>query len=157
MRKSVAERFWPKVDKRGHDECWLWTGPRTPKGYGAFFYGRHMNAHRAAFQLHTGQDLRSSKVLVCHRCDNPPCVNPAHLFLGTNADNRADMKAKGRGRSGTKPGEDSGHNKVTEAEVIEIRRRCRAGERQYDVAAVFGIAQGTVSDIICKRTWRHIP
>jgi hypothetical protein len=74
-----------------------------------------------------------------------------------NGDNMADMKAKGRGRSGTKPGEDSGHNKVTEAEVIEIRRRCRAGERQYDVAAVFGIAQGTVSDIICKRTWRHIP
>lgn len=97
----MEERFWPKVAKRGPDECWEWTASRTPQGYGKI--GRRKGespaiASRVSWEMHNGPIPDGLHVL--HRCDNPPCVNPAHLFLGTNADNQRDMRAKGRGRLG---------------------------------------------------------
>ena len=101
-RKSTAERFWAKVDRSdGPDACWPWTGHRARRGYGQFkMFGRSVPAHRVAWELTNGPippGDHFGTMCACHRCDNPPCCNPTHLFLGSMADNVADRDAKGRG------------------------------------------------------------
>jgi hypothetical protein len=97
--RPVLDRFWEKVDRRGDDECWNWTAGRNRWGYGKFSPRTpgHMGAHRFSAMLHFGMfDLR---LLVLHHCDNPACVNPAHLYLGTDADNARDKRVRGRSRN----------------------------------------------------------
>jgi hypothetical protein len=92
-RKSVADRFWSKVDKS--DTCWIWRGATANKGYGSFRHkDKSRGAHAVAYELTYGPIPKG--MCVMHSCDNPPCVNPAHLSLGTKADNTADMMKKGR-------------------------------------------------------------
>lgn len=125
---SVRERFWAKVQKT--DGCWLWTASRNTRGYGraSIGRGRHTFAHRLAFALANGDF--DNRLDVCHRCDNPQCVRPDHLFLGTRADNMADAKAKGRLWIG--PRVDAchrGHAYSPENTAIDPKtgkRRCRA-------------------------------
>jgi len=95
MQKSAEDRFWAKVNKNG--ECWIWTGAKLPKGYGHFYSGeKTVLASRWSYEYAYG--LIPEGLMVLHRCDNPPCVNPEHLFLGTMQDNIDDMIAKGRQR-----------------------------------------------------------
>jgi hypothetical protein len=113
--KPVEERFWPRVQKAGEDDCWLWAGPKKNPGslqrkeyslangvYGIFFWqtGKMVTAHRAAWAICNGGELPPSNLDVCHKCDNRLCVNPKHLWLGTRKDNMIDCKNKGRTRYG---------------------------------------------------------
>lgn len=92
----IADRFWPKVDRGSTDECWPWRGSLSSRGYGQFYMeGRTRPAHRVAWELHHGQ-LFPEGMDGCHTCDNPPCVNPLHIFPGTASDNARDAVAKGR-------------------------------------------------------------
>ena len=165
-------RFWSRVEMGavpahvpGLGPCWVWTGGRS-KGYGyAYFRGRDTTAHRASWFLHAGVD--AGHLLVCHRCDNRLCVRPSHLFLGTHADNMADMVAKSRAASGdrngthTHPhriarGERSGLAKLSGPEVLEIRSRCASGEARSAVARSLGISKSLVDRIVNRRVWRHL-
>ncbi len=133
--------------------CWIWIGNYNPKrkGYGCFTMrgmGMHMIfAHRLSWQIHHGPIPQGMHVL--HKCDTPLCVNPDHLFLGTNTDNVADMKSKHRQAYG----ERHSQAKLTKADVLAIRADKR---RDPAIAADYGISAGTVSDIQLRKSWRHL-
>ena len=160
---TPQERF--VASYRVDGECWIWIRSRTRKGYGnihrhrheppdLFDYARGSYAHRFAWRLHHGPI--PDGMLVCHRCDTPPCVNPAHLFLGTPHDNTQDMVDKGRARGRAFVGEAHGLAKLTEARVRDLRRRAAAGERHEDIAREFGVSKSTVTMANIRQTWRHV-
>lgn len=136
--------------------CWLWTGELDTKGYGAVVYlGRRYGAHRASWIVAKGEI--PAGLCVLHKCDNPACVNPDHLFLGTKADNMADMIAKGRaihnGPAKPRRGEECSHAKVTAKDVIAIRA---ASGPQHNIARAYGISPQQVSRIKRGVRWAHV-
>jgi len=146
---ALAARFWVKVGPPDECGCRVFTGARRGDGYGAFQMGkRQTGAHRAAWEFTYGPIPSGMKVL--HRCDNPPCCEPTHLFLGTNADNLADMAAKGRSTHGAR----NPNARLTAEEVAEIRRRRASGETCAALAREFGVQFAAVSKITTGRTWR---
>ncbi len=148
---SLAERFWKYVTQGPQDECWDWHGAIHPEGYGrlAVAKGRFVYVHRVAWELHYGK-IPSGK-LCLHRYDRRRCVNPNHLFLGTNAENSADMVAKGRQR----PGELHGTAKLVQAQVDDIRQRHAAGETARTIAIDYGLSLCHTQAIIARRYWRN--
>jgi len=151
---SLRTRFWSKVDKRGPGDCWPWTGATNERGYGVMRpegrrSGPTVKAHRVPLLL-AGIDPEGWCVL--HSCDNPPCVNPAHLRIGTKADNTRDMLSRQRGLVGRR----NGNAKLTEAQAAEIRRRRNAGELRKDLAAEFNVSGATVTRIANGEGWRHV-
>ncbi len=150
---AIAERFWEQVE-RINGGCWLWTGKKIRGGYGDFVIaGRHIIAHRWSWMEANGAVPEG--LLVLHRCDNPPCVNPMHLFLGTQQDNMDDQLAKGR-RPPAK-GEQNKHARLTATQVEQIRDLVRQGLRNPAVAARFGICPQYVSAIASGKSWGHLP
>ena len=149
----VIERFWAKVDRsRGDSACWLWMAGCFEDGYGAFQprHGRSVRAHRFSWEI--AFDAIPVGLFVCHKCDNPRCVNPAHLFLGDIATNNADKMAKGR----FKPlrGEANGYHVLTQLQVNSIRALKRQGVKQRDIARRIGASESLVSLIVNNKIWR---
>lgn len=148
-RKNAEERFWKYVDRP--DGCWNWKGGKA-KGYGALSIGRgKISAHRFSWELHNGPV--PDGMFVLHSCDNPACVNPAHLWLGTNQDNMTDKMEKDRGNWAI--GEDNGRAKVTEETVLKMRADY-PGKTQKQIADEHGVSQAQVSQIVRRKTWTHI-
>jgi hypothetical protein len=137
--------------------CRVWTGPTMTGGYGYVSMGRghYERAHRVAWESHVGPI--PERMIVCHACDNPPCIRIDHLFLGTDASNALDKVAKGRARGGRLRGERSPNAKLTSRQVIEIREKRAAGMLHRQLAAEYGVWQGTISTICRRRTWKDIP
>jgi hypothetical protein len=155
-RRPAVEYFWKKVDTSG--ECWLWTASQDPGGYGHFSVKneatgkhRHTAPHRFSWELHHGPI--PDGLLVCHHCDVRLCVNPSHLFLGTNQENIQDASQKGR----LPIGEANRRSKLTPDQVREIRRLYDTGKfGQRTIAKQFGVRQGTIQHILWGITWRHV-
>lgn len=157
-RRSLADRFWARVDKSG--ECWVWTGCDNGAGYGAINlggrHGRIERAHRVSWLLHFGSipvDL-----CVCHHCDNRRCVRPDHLFLGDRAANNRDMQQKGRYDRVKRPrGPRHGMSRLSEAQVRRIREdHAGPGAPPLRVTAErFGVSLQQVHRIVHRKNWRH--
>jgi len=150
-RRALVNRFWEKVDRRGPDECWEWTGALDNNGYGKIKEGvrgsKMLLAHRLSWGLENGPIPKGKCVL--HLYDNPRCVNPAHLFLGTQADNLHDMAKKGRSRRG----ERHGRAKLTEQDVHEIRQMLKGGIFQRVIAEKYGVTRATIGAINTGKSW----
>lgn len=194
LTSAEMARFWAKVNKNGptmphmDSPCWTWTPSRNLGEYGRFrANGKFHKAHRLSWMIHRGEiphDGSSHGICACHRCDNPSCVNPAHLFLGTHADNVRDRELKGRRtplsgdhhwtrfkpeklargdrhRSRTKPetlkrGEAHGQAKLTSENVIQIRELAMTGMSATAIGKLFGLAKSSIQSVIAHKTWRHI-
>ena len=153
--RSLSARFWAKVARNAPDRCWPWKAQRSTTGYGRFkLKGRPLLAHRMAWEIAHGPV--PAGLCVCHTCDVRHCVNPAHLWLGTAADNNADMKAKGRGRgplSENRRGERNPNVKLTTADVIAIRE---VDGLHRDIARRYGVSRALVSMIRSRELWGHL-
>lgn len=153
----VADRFWAKVDKRGPDECWEWKAS-SRYGYGRFNVGgRPVRAHRFSKELETGRPLLPGEC-VCHSCDNPSCVNPAHLWIGTTRENSEDAARKGRMYkwNGRRRGSGNPLAKVNEATVLKIRELAANGVARADLSKEFGVKPSALLNIINRRSWTHV-
>lgn len=150
----LSDRFWAKVDKSaGPLRCWPWTGAKFHFGHGAVkVNGRPWGTHRIAWELTHGDIPTTLRVL--HKCDNPPCCNPAHLYLGTLKDNTADMWA--RGRANPRFGDGHPRAKLTAALVYAARQQVRRGARVSDVSRQLGVSTSALWSAVRGRTWRHV-
>ena len=151
-RPAISASEPIQVEKKTPSGCLEIVGHQDEDGYGHFQReGKRWSSHRLAWVQAYGPI--PDQLFVLHSCDNPPCVNPAHLFLGTAADNHHDAMKKGRNTRG----EAIGVSRLTEIEVVEIRRRTARGQPQASVAEDYGVSQSTISDIVTGKIWRHVP
>jgi len=149
---SFARRFWKRVQIT--DTCWVWVGAKNEKGYGKINQGpvggHSKRAHVVSWMLHRGPIPEG--LCVCHNCpggDNPACVNPNHLWTGTNYQNRRDSVLKGTNNRGSK----NGSSKLTESIVLDIRRRAASGEKQRLIAHDLKMSESTISSIVHRVRW----
>lgn len=154
--------FWLNVDRSDPNGCWEWTGRRKPAGYGSLFIrGKNLVAHRVAWRLVCGPIPPG--MFICHHCDNPPCCNPDHLFIGTARDNVRDAIAKGRkdykgGWPGiVRYGEHNYTARLTRNDVQTIRKRYIKGNITYQqLADEYGVTIGHIGRIINRQQWAHV-
>lgn len=150
-RPYKPEEFWTLCRKT--DSCWVWVGSLDGEGYGRImFEGKRWKAHRLAWTLTNGPIAPEMKIL--HRCDNPPCINPDHCFLGTQADNVRDMESKGRGHRTGAHGERNSQAVLAAEQVREIRNLTGISGRQ--IAFRYGVSPMTISRILNRQLWKEI-
>jgi len=157
LNAEVQERFWAKVAKS--DGCWEWTGSRARRGYGKVRIGGVLHSsHRLSYEWSVGPIPDGMHVL--HHCDNPPCVRPDHLWIGTRTDNQGDMVAKGRQfspfRGQTQIGELNRAAKITEDDVRAIRKLVADGVKQSVVAKLYGLSRPHIHYIVRRKSWAHV-
>lgn len=157
-KRPLAERLWEKVAVGDPNSCWLWRGTRNSHGYGQIRDDsrRWLRAHRVAWTLTRGPI--PAGLHVCHHCDVPLCCNPDHLFLGTHQDNMSDCVQKGRHSSPPLcPGTSHGAAKLTEANIVEIRRvYAGGGVTQRELANLYGVTQGNIHLVVSGKHWKHV-
>lgn len=150
IRRTEEQRFWAKVNKDGalilDTKCWEWTGVRRGRyaQMGVNRCRKRVYVHRFSYALHFGECPED--MLVCHRCDNPSCVNPEHLFLGKNKDNSHDCLHKGRSRWAV----------LTVKDVVSIRERVAGGESARALGREYGVAPTTIENAVRRKTWRSV-
>lgn len=151
LTEREIKRFRRFVPSRELDQCWEWEGPFTHRNYGNFWFrGSTIRAHRLAYILANNQEIPAG-MFVCHSCDNPKCVNPHHLFLGTSQDNVSDCIRKGRRTQVC--GSAHGRSKLTEQQIIDIRSSKLPTK---ELQNLYGVSEGTIYYIVTKRTWKHV-
>jgi hypothetical protein len=174
--RPIEERFWEKVDKRGPDECWPWLDVPNAWGYGMFRIGKRKRpAHRLAYEFTHGpipsQAPDGRRMFACHKCDNPICCNPVHIFPGTDLDNNRDRHMKGRDAKGdrsgrrlhperytnmrgrSRPGMQNPTAKLTDDQVIAIRRRFDAGDASImALAREYHMSHGGIQFIVQRKS-----
>lgn len=147
MKKTTEQRFWEKVDKSG--DCWLWVAGRNSHGYGTFgVCGSSMLAHRVSWYLSNG--TIPSGMYVCHKCDNTSCVNPSHLFLGTQKDNMGDCSRKGR--VNRLLGERHPRTNLTEPMVKQMRE-LKGSMSNRELGRKFGVSKSCARNIVNYKRW----
>jgi hypothetical protein len=155
--ESVRRRFWSKVDTSA--ECWLWLAHRNNYGYGKFRVGGRsgvvFSAHRLSWAFANGR-LPGLSEQVLHSCDNPACVNPRHLRIGTHADNMRDMAERGRAYRSQMRGVDHPCAKLSNDDVLSVLRLVAHGATQESIAGALGVTQSTISRIVVGHGWKHI-
>ncbi len=157
---TIKYRFWSKVNKKTDDKCWEWLGAKRNKngfGYGVISYkGKNIDAHRVSYQITNG-DINNSKLFVCHKCDNPICVNPNHLFLGTHIDNMRDCLDKGRmvipEGIRFKKGSIPANSILSKETVLCIKGLIEAKIPIQEIANLFGVSRYKISDIKRGRSY----
>lgn len=148
LSAGFLKRFWDKVRKKDNDSCWEWMAYRTEAGYGQIGIKGHRGplilSHRASWIIHNGKI--PDKLFVCHRCDNPPCVNPYHLYLGTSRENTQDAARKG-----------AFQKKLTVEDVKEIRKIYATRTiPQWKIGKMFGVGQAAISVAVGKKWWKYV-
>lgn len=154
LPEKVIRRFWANVVSGNIAECWLWHGSYRNK-YGCHWDGkRQIAAHRFSWSLHNNSVIPQG-MIVCHSCDNPKCVNPHHLWLGTHSDNNNDMVHKGRNYHPT--GSKHHRAKLSEDDIVSIRQLLKS-KAMYgkDIAALYGVDPAMVSNIKKRKSWSHV-
>jgi hypothetical protein len=156
---TIEDRYWAKVARRGNDECWEWTGGKDSGAYGMLVIAAPTPSGRTMLRAsHVALLLDGTSVpegfMACHRCDNPPCVNPAHLYVGDQDSNMQDKKE--RGRIAVARGSENGISKLTEDDVRDLRTRAAAGVSRRILADEYGIDPSNLSYIIRRKTWTHV-
>lgn len=153
--QEFERSFWSKVIA-GNNSCILWVGTKTDRGYGSMWhpFKKSMRpAHRVAFEIEKGEIEKGKEV--CHKCDNPSCVNPNHLFVGSHTDNMVDMTNKGRNVAFK--GESNGSSKLTEAQVLEIRGKYIPWKYgTIKLSKEYGVSQPLIMGIVSGKTWKHV-
>lgn len=162
-RDQVIEKMWKNVDKNGPiirpelGPCWIWTKAKNGKrlqNYGIMWAGMvKYKTHRLALESRIG--ILHKGVMACHKCDNPPCCNPDHLFPGTAMDNTTDCKEKGRQRF--ERGTDRYNVKLNETAVRDIRKFSEYGIAKTDLARRFGVVESMIHAIVIRKRWKHVP
>jgi hypothetical protein len=156
LTAEQVEDFWSYIDRRGPTECWPWTGYRRGNKYGLFYVGRGKQrrlyvASRLAYYISSGW-FDPGEMLVCHHCDNPPCCNPAHFFLGTAKDNRDDMVGKLRHPHG----DNVWWRKLSSSDVLTIKRMLALQIPKRAIARLFRVAPKSILLIGRGLMWKHI-
>jgi hypothetical protein len=163
--KPTEERFWSHVEKKELDECWEWQARKNMWGYGVFHIGLQTKlAHRVRWEIDYGEIPTGMCIL--HKCDNPACVNPSHLWIGTHKDNSDDKMAKGRESHKSTPkkpeskvymrGSRQGSSKLKEENVIAIRIFYQLGSTLSELAKMYNISKSVICNIVHRKSWTHV-